>query len=204
MAMIRMLAETRPHNIDDTLRPREVELAQQTPTQQTPTQQTPTQQTPLAKIFSDDQGSLSILIFSLFLMLLLSAFVVVDSSDAYLAKRELVGVGEVAITRAAHQISLSRYYSGNVLMDTSIADGPQFRIPIDCNRALASFTNEISASNLRGMPIHIDSWSCVNDEVQSSISAVIPAAIRFPLGIGNSENQIASSVGAVSIIAGSR
>jgi hypothetical protein len=152
----------------------------------------------------EEVGSLSILITALFFLLLLSSFIAADTSDAFLAKRELVGVGEVAITSAAHQISLSRYYSGNIMMDTSGADGPLFRIPIDCEAALNSFTSEIIGSNLRGRPIAVDSWNCAGDGVKATISSLVPALIKFPLGIGGEENLISSTIGATSIIGGYR
>lgn len=158
----------------------------------------------LFSILANQCGSLSILIFALFLLLLLSAFVTADASDAFLAKRELVGIGEMAITRAAHQISMERYYSGNIMMDTSGADGPLFRVPIDCNAAFSAFNVEIDGSNLRGSAIVLDSWACTSDGVKATISSMVPALIRFPLGIGENINHLSSTIGATSIIGGSR
>ena len=56
-------------------------------------------------VLRDETGSLVILVFSLFLLLLVAALSVINISDNFLAKRQLVEIGEVAITRAAHQIS---------------------------------------------------------------------------------------------------
>ena len=151
-----------------------------------------------------DSGSLVILVLSLFFLLLVSSLAVVDISDNFLAKRQLVEIGEVAITRAAHQISLSRYYSGNILMDTSGGDGAQFRIPIDCQKAYGSFFDEIATSSLRANPITITSWSCSGDEVTGTLTAEIPILLRLPLGIGSSSTVITSTVGATSIIGGAR
>jgi len=152
----------------------------------------------------DDEGSLIILTLTLFLLLVVTSLGMVDISDNFLAKRQLIEVGEVAISSAAHQLSLSRYYSGNILMDTSGADGSQFRIPIDCSKALSAFTSEISASALRGIPIQIENWNCSNDEVSATISAEIPTLIRLPLGIGSRTTQIRATIGATSIIGGIR
>ena len=105
-----------------------------------------------------------ILVFSLFLLLLIAALSVINISDNFLAKRQLVEIGEVAITRAAHQISLSRYYSGDILMYTSGVDGTLFRIPVDCPSAYNSFSDELLASSLRGSRISIREWNCVGDE----------------------------------------
>jgi len=156
------------------------------------------------RILGDDSGSLVILSFSLFLLLLISSLAVIDISDSFLAKRQLVEIGEVAITRAAHSISLSRYYSGNILMDTSGVDGNQFRIPIDCQAAQLAFQSEISSSALRGQAISITSWNCINDEVDATIEAQIHVLISLPLGIGTNSSMITSTVGATSIIGGTR
>jgi hypothetical protein len=152
----------------------------------------------------DESGSLVILVFALFLLLLTASLALVDISDNFLAKRQLIEIGEVAITRAAHQISLSRYYSGNILMDTSGSDVTQFRIPIDCPAARSGFVDEISAASLRGSPISITGWSCVGDEVTGTISAQIPILLKLPLGIASNSTKISSTVGATSIIGGVR
>jgi hypothetical protein len=152
----------------------------------------------------NDSGSLVILVLALFSLLLLSSFVVIDVSDNFLVKRQLVEIGEVAITRAAHQISLSRYYSGNILMDNSGGDGAQFRIPLDCQSAYRSFSDEISNSLLRGRSISITGWNCEGDEVRGTLQVVIPILLRLPLGIGSDSTSITSTVGATSIIGGTR
>jgi hypothetical protein len=158
----------------------------------------------LGGFISDETGSLSILIFSLFSLVLVTSFGVVDISDNFLAKRQLIEIGEAAITQAAHQISLSRYYSGNVLMDTSGADGTQFRIPLDCTKAYSIFEQEILVSRLRGIAISIEDWNCANDEVSGTLSAQIPVLLKLPLGIGGDSTTISSTVAATSIIGGVR
>ena len=158
----------------------------------------------IRKDIRDESGSLAVLVLSLFLILLVSSLAVVDISDNFLAKRQLIEIGEVAITKAAHQISLSRYYSGNIVMDNSLADGAQFRIPLDCTAASSAFLEEIAASNLRGSAIHVESWDCSNDEVSATISAAIPILIKLPFGIGSHQTQITSTIAATSIIGGAR
>jgi hypothetical protein len=152
----------------------------------------------------DETGSLVILVFSLFLLLLVAALSVINISDNFLAKRQLVEIGEVAITRAAHQISLSRYYSGDILMDTSGVDGTSFRIPVDCPSAFNSFSDELLASSLRGSRILIREWNCVGDEVTAIIESQIPELLKLPFGIGANSTTVTSTVGATSIIAGLR
>ncbi len=156
------------------------------------------------RCFFDESGSLVILVFALFLLLLTASFAVVDISDTFLAKRQLVEIGEVAITRAAHQISLSRYYSGNILMDNSGVDGAQFRIPLDCTSARSAFESEIATTSLRGKAIAVTSWSCVDDQVTGTVAAQIPILLQLPLGIGRNLTTISAAVGATSIIGGVR
>lgn len=155
-------------------------------------------------LLQDESGSLVILIFSLFLLLLVASLSVVDISDNFLAKRQLVEIGEVAITRAAHKISLTRYYSGDILMDNSGVDGSSFRIPIDCSSAYGAFRDEIAASSLRGSPISIKDWSCVGDEVTASIESQNAQLLNLPFGIGSNSTTLTSTVGATSIIGGIR
>ena len=151
-----------------------------------------------------ERGSLIILVITLALILLTSSLALINISSNFIAKRELVEIGEVAVSRAAHQISLARYYSGNILMDNSLADGAQFRIPLDCAKALSIFTEEISTSTLRSHPISISRWSCVNDEVAVTIEAEIPVLLQLPLGIGSSTTSVAATIAATSIIGGLR
>jgi hypothetical protein len=159
---------------------------------------------PIKDLLRDETGSLSILVFALFFVLLVSSLGVVDISDNFLAKRQLIEIGEVAITQAAHQLSLSRYYSGNVLMDSSGADGTQFRIPLDCAKASSTFEQEIAVSQLRGEAISIQGWNCSNDEVSGTLSAQIPILLKLPFGIGGETTTITATIGATSIIGGVR
>lgn len=159
---------------------------------------------PVAIRLSDETGSLVILVFSLFFLLLVASFVVINVSNNFLAKRQLVEIGEVAITRAAHQISLGRYYSGNILMDTSGVDGAAFRIPIDCTSAYNSFHDEITSNSLRGSAISITSWSCVGDEVSGTIAIEVPELLKLPFNIGPASTTVSSTIGATSIIGGLR
>ena len=159
---------------------------------------------PIKDLLRDETGSLSILVFALFFVLLVSSLGVVDISDNFLAKRQLIEIGEVAITQAAHQLSLSRYYSGNVIRDSSGAEGTQFRIPLDCAKATSTFEEEIAVSQLRGEAISIQGWNCSNDEVSGTLSAQIPVLLKLPLGIGGESTTITATIGATSIIGGVR
>ena len=84
---------------------------------------------------SDESGSLTLVIASLFLLTLLLSFAIIDISGAYLAKRELINLGEAAITRAAHNVDDSRYYAGERTQVGTGAKGPIYLLPIDCRVA---------------------------------------------------------------------
>lgn len=155
-------------------------------------------------IFADESGSLILLILTLFLLLLISCLAVVDASDAFLVKRELIEIGEVGITSAAHEISLSRYYSGDILMDTSGVDGSKFRIPLDCSAAYFAFEQEVGSATLRGSNVATIAWSCVDDQVSATLEVVVPELIQLPLGIGSKDIVVDSTVAATSIIDGDR
>lgn len=157
-----------------------------------------------SKVVRDESGSLIILVFALFLLLLIFSFEIINVSDTFLAKRELVELGEVAITRAAHSLSLSRYYSGNFLMDSGGVDGTQFRIPLDCQAAYLAFQEEVSGERLRGQSVSISGWSCSNDEVVATLEVVIPLLLKLPSSFGSSTSTISSTVGAISIVGGVR
>jgi Flp pilus assembly protein TadG len=158
----------------------------------------------LSGILAGETGSLSLLIITLFLLLLVFSFMIIDVSDAYLAKRELINLGEVAITDAAHSLSISRYYSGDRTADDASGDGLVYRVPIDCNAAAVNFENSLNAARLRGVSIAMNAWSCVNDEVTATISAPIVTAVRLPLGLNSATESISATISATSIINGSR
>ena len=151
-----------------------------------------------------DEGSLIILVLTLFSLLLITCSALINLTDDYLAKRQLVEIGEVAISRASHQLSLDRYYSGNISMDNSGGDGAQFRVPIDCNLAQQTFADEISLSQLRGNSITVSEWSCSNDEVSANLKAQKSPLIYLPLNIGPRQIEVSATVGAISSIGGLR
>jgi hypothetical protein len=159
---------------------------------------------PLRYFFQAEEGSLSILIISLFLLTLIFSLMTVNVSDAFLAKRALVNIGEVAISDAAHSLSLSRYYSGDRTADDASGDGSLYRVPIDCNQAALNFQTSLQHMNLRGYAISMMAWSCAADEVSATIAATIPTAVILPLGLNSATEVISASISATSIIAGSR
>jgi uncharacterized membrane protein len=123
------------------------------------------------QVIKDERGSLSILTTTLFFILVLSSFVILNLSSAFLAKRELVQIGEVAITRASQNLDMERYY----LQDSDLTT-----VPVDCGAAYDAFVNEISANSVRGRSISLDSWSCEGDSPTATISVKIRPLLAIP------------------------
>lgn len=152
----------------------------------------------------DETGSLSVLIIALFLIVLIFSLNLINITDAFVAKRELVNVGEVALSQAAHTLSLDRYYAGDRTADDSAGDGQVYRVPIDCDVASLIFSHAISTAQLRGSTITISSWQCENDEITVGLTSSISSAVRLPLNMNSSREEIAVSMSATSILGGTR
>ncbi len=131
-----------------------------------------------AKDFSsDERGSISIFISGLFLLVFVLSVGIIDVSDSYLAKRELIQIGEDAILVASHSLDETRYYSGSLASDGSANS----RVPIDCAIAVAKFNSEIYSKNLRKNVISVSGWNCSSDQITASISSNIQAIVNFPI-----------------------
>jgi len=142
------------------------------------------------RLIQSEDGSLSILITSLFLLTILLSFAIIDISGAYLAKRELINSGEAAISRAAHQIDLNRYYSGDRVQAGSNSNGPIYLIPIDCQAAAATFDSEVSRISLHGSGVNISQFSCEGDLLRVTLQSQIPPILRLPLLHGSVMNGL--------------
>ena len=140
--------------------------------------------------FDDESGSLTLAIASLFLLTLLLSFAIIDISGAYLAKRELINLGEAAITRAAHHVDESRYYAGERTQIASGVNGPVFLLPIDCGQAARSLENELSGMALSGEPIRINSFRCDGDQLWVKVSAKAKPILSLPLIEGSVMNSL--------------
>jgi hypothetical protein len=147
----------------------------------------------LSNFISDESGSLSILISGLFLLLLTLSIGIIDVSDSYIAKHELVQISESAISVAAHALDESRYYEEGIANSTGL-------VPIDCAKANSVFRAEIAGNLLRGSAIDIDSISCDGDLLTASVKSAIRPLVLFPLlnQITGSEVTIKATVGAAS------
>lgn len=134
----------------------------------------------------EERGSLSILSTSLFFLLVLSSFVIMNASSAYLAKRELIQIGEVGITRAVQHLDSNSYY-GNLAGGSSSSGNSagnyvsNSAIPIDCPAAAQSFRNEMAQSNLRQSPIVLNQWSCDGFNASATISSQVRHLLVMPI-----------------------
>lgn len=162
-------------------------------------------------VMKEENGSISVLIVTLFLFLLILSLSILDASDAYLAKRELLAIGERALTKSVHQLSLPDYYGGQSSLNDGSSINPsqapsqnsslnQF-VPLDCPVAIAEFERQISISDLRGGVVAIRSVHCEGNKLSAQISSEILPIINFPLlnTVTGSHIQILASPAAASI-----
>ncbi len=149
----------------------------------------------------DDVGSLTIFISGLFVLLLILSFGLIDISSGYLAKKELLHIGEAAIAHAAHSLSADRYYAGDLTEQKLQSGGSTFRVPIDCEKAQSTFYTEVSGLNLRGSQIRVASWLCQNDALEATLASSISMPLQFPLlkSAVKDPVSITATVGATSL-----
>lgn len=154
------------------------------------------------KARKDDSGSLSLLIATLFFVLLILSFLIIDVASAYLAKRELIQIGEAAIQTAAHSVDLKRYYANDNSIDHYGRDGLVYRMPIDCEVAHRVFSQEIESSSFRNKSINNVDWSCASDVLHSTIVSKFETPLRIPLlsSVLGGTIEVQAQVGATSLI----
>jgi len=147
-----------------------------------------------------ESGSISVLISGLFLLVLTLSIGIIDVTDSYLAKRELITIGEDAILVASHSLDENRYYSDS----PNSFEEPNRRVPINCASAALKFSAEISTRNLRRNLIGVSGWSCSNDQITASISSSVQALVNFPIlsRINGGKIGVNATVGATSEISG--
>ncbi len=105
-----------------------------------------------------------------------------NASSAYLAKRELIQIGEVGITRAVQHLDSNSYYgnSSGQLSNFNLPSGAT-ALPIDCTAAAQSFKNEILQSNLRQSSVTLNQWSCDGFSATATISSQIRHLLVMPI-----------------------
>ena len=156
----------------------------------------------------DERGSLSLLIFSLFILTLFTALIFTDISTVYLAKRSLTQATEAAIQRGSRNLDEEAYYKGkyslaSVAMNLAGVGETDPGIPIDCAKgsrdvyqALRDWSeggSELNRINLQRM--EVDDIQC--DGFQISVKTSADAELPFNLPFINIERvHLTASIGA--------
>ena len=82
-----------------------------------------------------EDGSISVLVFGLFIVVLLASVVLTDISAIIVAKRSLIQATESAAQSAAHALDLETYYQGKHSALSFLVTDASPVIPIDCAAA---------------------------------------------------------------------
>lgn len=96
-----------------------------------------------------EDGSISVLVFGLFIVVLLASVVLTDISAIIVAKRSLIQATESAAQSAAHALDLKTYYQGKHSALSFLVTDASPVIPIDCaaaNTRAAETLSDIASS----------------------------------------------------------
>jgi len=165
-----------------------------------------------ARLQSED-GSISVLVFGLFAVVLLSGVVLTDISAVIVAQRSLVQATESAAQSAAHALDLDTYYQGKHSALSFLVSDASPVIPIDCkaasNRASETLADIANTSNLNYgsskqlvrrelSNVHISEFQCNGKEVLITASA--KAWLPISLSLFSFESvELSASAGTTSV-----
>ena len=161
-----------------------------------------------------EEGSISVLVFGLFAVVLLSSVVLTDISSIIVAHRSLIQATESAAQSAAHALDLDTYYQGKHSALSFLVSDASPVIPIDCaaaskraNETLADIANSAnrnqSASSRQLVRrdltnIHISDFQCNGTEVLITASA--KAWLPISLSLFSFESvELTASAGTTSV-----
>lgn len=161
------------------------------------------------KFLRDERGSISILIFSLFTLALITSLMLTDISSTYLAKRSLTQATEAAVQRGSRNLDESAYYSGkyNLVRAFASLNGGGEKdpgIPIDCAKGMADVERSLSdwaeggrtLTRVNLSAIKIESLDCDGYQLSITTSAIARLPIILPF-TGVTHARITSSIGAI-------
>ena len=96
------------------------------------------------KDLADEEGSISLLVITYFLISLLIVFIGINVTHTYLERRHLILTLEASLQRATQETDDYRYYTGYVDANTSSIgmSGVTTFVPIDCAAAKNAFDQE--------------------------------------------------------------
>ena len=173
----------------------------------------PVNLTSLRARLQGEDGSISVLVFGLFAVVLLSGVVLTDISAVIVAQRSLVQATESAAQSAAHALDLDTYYQGKHSALSFLVSDASPVIPIDCkaasNRASETLADIANTSNLNYgsskqlvrrelSNVHISEFQCNGKEVLITASA--KAWLPISLSLFSFESvELSASAGTTSV-----
>ena len=164
----------------------------------------------ISRRFKNEDGSISVLVFGLFAVVLLSGVVLTDISEVIVAQRSLVQATESAAQSAAHALDLDTYYQGKHSALSFLISDASPVIPIDCKAAssrasetLADIANQNYGSSKQLLrrelsEVHISEFQCNGTEVLITTSA--KAWLPISLSLFSFESvDLSASAGTTSV-----
>jgi len=161
----------------------------------------------------NEEGSISVLVFGLFAVVLLSGVVLTDISAVIVAQRSLTQATESAAQSAAHALDLDTYYQGKHSALSFLVRDASPVIPIDCKAAsgrasetladLANTSNRNYGSNKELLrrelsDVRISEFQCNGTEVLITASA--KAWLPISLSLFSFESvDLSASAGTTSV-----
>jgi hypothetical protein len=170
--------------------------------------------TRLRTCLKNEEGSISVLVFGLFAVVLLSSVVLTDISSIIVAHRSLIQATESAAQSAAHALDLDNYYQGKHSALSFLVSDASPVIPIDCAAAskranetlsdIANTTNRNQSGSSRKLvrrelsDLRISDFQCNGTEVLITTSA--KAWLPISLSLFSFESvQLTASAGTTSV-----
>lgn len=95
---------------------------------------------------TNEEGSISPLIFLYFIFLMFGIFLLSNISSAYIARRELINLTEGALAASSQELDKFRYYY-QVPTPSWLGNPLGEAVPIDCNKAASVFQRELELSS---------------------------------------------------------
>ena len=168
----------------------------------------------MRKRIKNEDGSISVLVFGLFAVVLLSGVVLTDISAMIVAQRSLVQATESAAQSAAHALDLETYYQGKHSALSFLVRDSSPVIPIDCGAAsirasqtLADIANTVKRSYGSSSKqllrrelsnVRINEFQCNGTEVL--ITATAKAWLPISLSLFSFESvDLSASAGTTSV-----
>ena len=161
----------------------------------------------------NEDGSISVLVFGLFSVVLLSGVVLTNISAVIVAQRSLVQATESAAQSAAHALDLDTYYQGKHSALSFLVSDTSPVIPIDCKAAsgrasetladIANTSNRNYGTNKELLrrelsDVHISEFQCNGTEVLITASA--KAWLPISLSLFSFESvDLSASAGTTSV-----